>query len=227
MQRQNKENVYLFIPNLIGYGRVISAIIAFWVCFDSPLLFIFLYGVSAALDAVDGHAARHFNQSSRFGAVLDMVTDRCSTSCLIMVLGQFYPTYILVFLLLVALDITSHYAHLYSSLVNGSKSHKTIDPKKNPWLFLYYHNRAVLGGLCAGNEIFFVGLYLCHFFTGPFNILAVLTALSGVPMALKQAMNVVQLKQAAEDLVDFDLTERAAVDAARHERSNRTTAGNK
>lgn len=36
-----------------------------------------LYGISSLLDAVDGQAARALGQSSRFGAVLDMVTDRC------------------------------------------------------------------------------------------------------------------------------------------------------
>lgn len=35
-----------------------------------------LYTVSCLLDAVDGHAARALGQTSKFGAVLDMVTDR-------------------------------------------------------------------------------------------------------------------------------------------------------
>lgn len=35
------------------------------------------YCVSQLLDAVDGHAARYLGQASKFGAVLDMVTDRC------------------------------------------------------------------------------------------------------------------------------------------------------
>lgn len=35
-----------------------------------------LYGASSLLDAADGYAARALNQSSEFGAVLDMVTDR-------------------------------------------------------------------------------------------------------------------------------------------------------
>ena len=35
------------------------------------------YCISQLLDAVDGHAARYLGQASKFGAVLDMVTDRC------------------------------------------------------------------------------------------------------------------------------------------------------
>jgi hypothetical protein len=41
-----------------------------------------LYSISCLLDAADGWAARKYNQSSSFGAVLDMVTDRCCTVCL-------------------------------------------------------------------------------------------------------------------------------------------------
>lgn len=34
------------------------------------------YAISQLLDAADGHAARALGQASKFGAVLDMVTDR-------------------------------------------------------------------------------------------------------------------------------------------------------
>lgn len=39
-----------------------------------------LYGLSCLLDAVDGPVARALGQTSKFGAVLDMVTDRCAFS---------------------------------------------------------------------------------------------------------------------------------------------------
>lgn len=41
-----------------------------------PNVCTLLYGVSCLLDAVDGQAARALGQTSKFGAVLDMVTDR-------------------------------------------------------------------------------------------------------------------------------------------------------
>ncbi|RYR22669.1 hypothetical protein Ahy_B03g067974 isoform D [Arachis hypogaea] len=64
-------------------------------------------------DAVDGWAARKFNQVSTFGAVLDMVTDRISTACLLVVLSQVYKPG-LIFLSLLALDIASHWLQMYS-----------------------------------------------------------------------------------------------------------------
>ena len=41
-----------------------------------PKFCTFTYVVSCLLDAVDGHAARALGQTSRLGAILDMVTDR-------------------------------------------------------------------------------------------------------------------------------------------------------
>lgn len=39
-----------------------------------------LYTISCLLDALDGQAARALGQTSKFGSVLDMVTDRCVLS---------------------------------------------------------------------------------------------------------------------------------------------------
>src|SRR3989338_9881913 len=108
--------VYFFIPNLIGYTRIILAAVAFYYAERYYGVFFVCYGLSALMDELDGRFARKFNQCSRFGAVLDMVTDRSATSCLLMVLGHFYPTHMQWYLLCVALDVMSHYAHMYSTL---------------------------------------------------------------------------------------------------------------
>jgi CDP-diacylglycerol--inositol 3-phosphatidyltransferase len=151
--------------------------------------------------------------ATRFGAVLDMVTDRCSTSCLLMILSYFYRDYVLFFLPVVALDITSHYAHLYSSLARGLTSHKIVSKDQNFLLRIYYTNRKVLGALCIGNEAFFLGLYLCHFELGPvvmpgLHFFQLLTAFFAPLMLIKQLMNLIQLRQAAMDIVELDMRER-------------------
>ena len=63
---------------------------------------------------------------------------RCSTTCLIMVLCPFYPQYMFWLQLLVALNISSHWIQMYSSLIRGETSHKVTDPSANPILRLYY-----------------------------------------------------------------------------------------
>ena len=64
-----------------GYFRVATAIAAMYYSLTNWQLTAVLYAVSQGLDAVDGIVARHFNQCTKFGQVLDMLTDRC-VSCL-------------------------------------------------------------------------------------------------------------------------------------------------
>ena len=93
----------------------------------------FLYSISCLLDALDGMAARKFQQSTRFGAVLDMVTDRCATACLLAFLSTAKPAYSIIFQLLIALDFSSHYMHMYATLVMGGQgqSHKSVSSKNH------------------------------------------------------------------------------------------------
>ena len=105
-----------------------------------------LYSVSCLLDALDGYAARYFEQSTRFGAVLDMVTDRCTTACLLVFLSSAWPRWALLFQGLISLDLASHYIHMYATLVMGGteSSHKDVDKSRSWILNLYYTNKVRL-----------------------------------------------------------------------------------
>lgn len=90
------ENVFLFLPNIIGqsdilyaslfhaidtqehlgYTRVILAGLSLHFMSYHPKYCTILYCISQLLDAVDGQVARARGETSKFGAVLDMVTDR-------------------------------------------------------------------------------------------------------------------------------------------------------
>lgn len=171
----SNENIFLFIPNLIGYARIILAFISFYYMKDDYKKALICYFLSAFLDAFDGHAARAFNQSTKFGAILDQLTDRCGTMCLVMVLGLFYPRYMFFFQLINLIDIAGHWVHIWGSLLQGKTSHKFIDLSENKILRIYYTSRAVLFFMCFFNEVFYVSLYLCHFTSGPngeFNFLS-------------------------------------------------------
>lgn len=148
-----------------GYCRIVLAFASLYYMPLHPRTCSFLYSISCLLDAVDGHAARLFNQSTRFGAVLDMVTDRCTTSCLLVFLSSAFPRWAIVFQGLIALDFSSHYMHMYATLVVGGtdSSHKNIDKSKSWLLNLYYTNKTVLFIFCALNELFFIALYLLSF----------------------------------------------------------------
>lgn len=162
---ENKENIFLFVPNLIGYARVVLAVVSLLYMPLHPRRCSFLYSVSCLLDALDGYAARRWQQSTKFGAVLDMVTDRCTTTCLLVFLSTAKPGWSMVFQLLISLDFASHYMHMYATLAMGgsSQSHKNIDEKRSKIMHLYYTNKAVLFVCCALNEVFFIALYLLCF----------------------------------------------------------------
>ncbi|XP_046840721.1 CDP-diacylglycerol--inositol 3-phosphatidyltransferase-like [Xenia sp. Carnegie-2017] len=208
------ENVFLFVPNLIGYARIIFAFVSFHYMADRPILFFVLYLISSLLDAFDGHFARLLGQASKFGAMLDMLTDRCASACLILMLSNFYPTYRVVFQFLISLDISSHWLHMYSSLIKGDQTHKT---SSNFFLKLYYTSRPVLFIMCAGNELFLLFLYLLHFSNGPnvFEINATpiglwsLLAYINFPIFfVKQLISLLHLVTAAQDIVAYDVAER-------------------
>ena len=107
----------------------------------TPNVAVGCYLLSGLLDAFDGHAARYLNQGTKFGAMLDMLTDRCATMCLCVVLAIFYPKWALAFQLSMSLDMASHWLYMHSSMMKGSSSHKNIDLSGNPFLKIYYTSR--------------------------------------------------------------------------------------
>ncbi|EJU05448.1 hypothetical protein DACRYDRAFT_74661 [Dacryopinax primogenitus] len=183
-----RENVYLFVPNLIGYTRILLAALSLHFMPYHPRYCTVLYCLSCLLDAFDGMAARALNQSTKFGAVLDMVTDRCTTACLLCFLSSAYPSFATVFQFLITLDFSSHYMHMYSSLTTGSKSHKLVTSDVSWVLSVYYTSQTVLFICCAGNELFFVALYLMHF-----DHTAVLNASSPKPVIAYLSTQVINL----------------------------------
>ncbi|KAJ4410256.1 phosphatidylinositol synthase 1 (CDP-alcohol phosphatidyltransferase1) [Gnomoniopsis sp. IMI 355080] len=162
---EQKENIFLFAPNLIGYLRIVLAITSLYYMPLHPRTCSILYSISCLLDALDGYAARYYEQSTRFGAVLDMVTDRCTTSCLLVFLSSAFPRWAIIFQGLISLDFASHYIHMYTTLVMGGadQSHKQIDKNRSWILNLYYTNKIFLFICCAANELFFIALYLLSF----------------------------------------------------------------
>lgn len=203
------ENIFMFVPNLIGYGRIILAIISFYYMPTNHIVASWCYILSGFLDAFDGHAARHFNQSTRFGAMLDMLTDRCATMCLLATLCVFYPRWTFFFQMSMTIDIACHWIHLHTSLLKGSH-HKFVDGSGNPIMRIYYTNKPVLFIMCAGNELFYASLYLLHFTQGPFYIFSLMATVF-FPIAIgKLVIALVQGYLACLNLGTVDVTERAA-----------------
>jgi CDP-diacylglycerol--inositol 3-phosphatidyltransferase len=204
--------VFLFVPNLIGYLRFVFLFAVFPLYRNRPLLALICYGLSQVLDAFDGMAARYFKQSTRFGAVLDMVCDRASNGVMLAILAGLYPEWSWVFLGDIVLDLVSHWYQMYVSLLRG-QHHKE---SQSSWklLNLYYGNKKVLFTLVAGNEIFLIAAFIhanrqllglcqnCEYL----NLAAL--AIGLVLFLVKKLMSVIQLISASQKLAELDIADR-------------------
>lgn len=153
-----------FIPNLIGYGRFAFLFACpYFAHSDSHwIFFVICYAISQLLDAVDGNAARYFDQCSRFGAALDMVCDRACNALIFFTLATLYPEPFssFCFLLCFILDFGSHWLQFQSSAFVKSESHKGKNKKENWLVGLYYNNLTVFKITCIGAEVGAVMLFL-------------------------------------------------------------------
>lgn len=205
-------SVALYWPNLIDYLRIMLAVSAFGCADAYPLTAFILFVVSSILDQTDGWAARKFNQCSRFGAALDMTIDRAVTCGLIMLTGHYYPAFILSFIAMAILDLSSHFFYLYSSFLKGSTSHKNVHSNdvhpnnqsgRNIELVrFYYESRIFMGTLVLCTDLFLLFLFLyCKY---PIPLIRQMIIITSPVMIMKQVVHLAQLYQAALDIIEYD-----------------------
>lgn len=208
-------NIFLYIPNILDYLRVVFAIIAFYLAKTSPQIFIISYFFSFALDLFDGMAARYFNQKSKLGATLDMVIDRISTAGLLMVLSVLYIEKSHYFIFLMMLDVGSHWLQTHSGFMDVPEkgqllkdNHKSLEEKF--WILnFYYKNKYGLFTICLGAELFLLTLYYAHFNKFLFensNFIITLWIL-GIIYSIKQFISIIQVISASQRIARFDLME--------------------
>jgi CDP-diacylglycerol--inositol 3-phosphatidyltransferase len=221
-------NVLWFVPNMIGYTRVLMTLSGFFIMTAFPerwISGILLYLGSFVGDLVDGMVARQLHQTSSFGGVLDMITDRCSTTGLLYVLAAEYtamdeelplPFFRLTFLALLLLDIASHWCQMYSSLSVGAH-HKSEagNAGKNVlvrWFYAYYW---FFGYLCVGAEFTYILLYVRRHLDAVeaysfllSNVLNTVLAICIPGCIAKQCVNVMQLTSACHTIAQYDADQR-------------------
>eukprot|EP00271_Cylindrocystis_brebissonii_P005573 TRINITY_DN17683_c0_g1_i1.p1 TRINITY_DN17683_c0_g1~~TRINITY_DN17683_c0_g1_i1.p1 ORF type:complete len:222 (+),score=25.33 TRINITY_DN17683_c0_g1_i1:285-950(+) len=209
--------IYFYIPNIIGYARVIVNAVAFAYAFHDRIFFVALYFISFFCDYLDGRFAVWLNQKSTFGAVLDMVTDRMSTAGLLMLLSHLYPEQFGALFALLVLDIASHWLQTYSTFLTERSSHKDV-AEGDIWLLrLYYRSRLFMGYCCVGAEVLYLALVLLKDDNFRDNSTAeipglrfhdfvkILAWVACPGWAIKQIVNLVQMKSAADVCVRYDM----------------------
>lgn len=113
-------DVLLYYPNLVGYARVLFMILSFYFALSHWQLALTCYFLAFFGDVVDGYVARYFGQSSTYGGILDMVTDRVSTCGFLVILSQLYKDYLFVIVMLIVIDISSHWFHVMRLVIMGN-----------------------------------------------------------------------------------------------------------
>jgi CDP-diacylglycerol--inositol 3-phosphatidyltransferase len=195
-----QKNVYLYWPNLVDYARLVLWIIFLWVAFYHPITALVLYIILDNLDAVDGVLARKLNQVSKLGTALDFAIDRITIASLLLILAKLYPSLWLLFCLLMALDLGSHFIHLYSTSLSGAASHKKLEDHNSRLLERYYNHRVTLFSICFFYDAFLLAAFMFHFY--PNNAFTWIMVACFPGFFVKLVVHILQINAACRRLVN-------------------------
>jgi len=214
-------DVFFYVPQFVGYFRIVCTMVSIYyaiVAQDTGGTYhkraIVGYALSFAGDLVDGMAARKFDQSSHFGGVLDMVTDRCTTAGFIVVLTWLYTEPAVRFMLIsiLMLDVASHWMSMYSALKIGAH-HKSNENQKRQFFLVrwYYTSYPFFACCCVGAELTYMVAFAMKFnpigvFFYPFTHLQAFWIFAPF-CAVKNLVNLVQLASAAWTIAEADKEE--------------------
>lgn len=124
--------VALYIPNVMGYARIILSFIGLYLSSSRPVAAIWTWLFSASLDLFDGIVARALNQASSLGILIDIIADnilRCSVwiaACL----SRNDPLTSIVACLLISVEWTT----MLATQLSADNRHWKQDRQEDPWL---------------------------------------------------------------------------------------------
>lgn len=195
-------SVVWYVPNLVGYFRILFTIIASFLLFHNPLLAILLGFISQILDAADGSLARHLGQCSALGMILDYTVDRMFVGCWMIVLTALFPKCWFLFMFILSFDLVSHLFHMFASMQQGKNSHKEQDEHQGPLLKLYYSNKLFMFFICLLHDLWILAMVLYHFYPNNYDLVGIIIC---TPFVLfKGYIHLIQLISACRSLIHLD-----------------------
>lgn len=144
--------VWLYVPNVIDYVRVVLLGLSMHYFFTDMHQTLLFYGLSCSMDMIDGLSARLLDQESLLGGVMDMVTDRSTTICMLIHLARLYPHYQFLMGCALYLDILSHWMLMMATFQKSHSNHKQA-AFSNALLNMYYKNKPFLTIVCTCAEV--------------------------------------------------------------------------
>ncbi|XP_068747998.1 CDP-diacylglycerol--inositol 3-phosphatidyltransferase-like isoform X1 [Montipora capricornis] len=166
--------VHLFVPNLIGYARIVLNLLAFYFMLRKPYVTVVLHFTGGfLLDVVDGITARHLDQCSKFGDLLDMLVDRCGRIGMLMGLCVLYPQHLFAFQLVACLEIAGCWSNHYRCALL-SNQHQVFQKTRatDPWILKIFFQEPICSFAICGQDTCVAMCYLLHFSPGPTVTLA-------------------------------------------------------
>ena len=190
------------LPNSVGYLRLVLMFLGFCLAFSQPLISFFLISISAWLDMLDGWLARKFNRQTKLGWCFDMLLDRLLEAVFALLLALIFPHYFLLFVFLLALDLSSHFMIIHRTYLYQQASHKTINSA--PFLLSqYYSKRFVLTAAVIFYQNIFIFLYLYNYYPQQWMLIVMLICLPGA--LFKIWINIIQLFYSIKCIAQYDL----------------------
>ena len=113
-----KNEIVFYIPNMIDYTRIFLVVISAPIFSMYPDLWVGLYFSSYLLDALDGITARYFEQTSKYGAFLDMITDRMGYLSFTFLLVKHHSPLTNILIIWEIIDVASHWNATVVAAIN-------------------------------------------------------------------------------------------------------------
>ena len=113
-----KNDIAMYIPNIIDYARIFLVVISAPIFSVYPDLWVALYFTSYLLDALDGITARYFEQTSKYGSFLDMITDRMGYLSFTFLLVKQHSPLTNILIIWEIVDVASHWNATVVAAIN-------------------------------------------------------------------------------------------------------------
>lgn len=156
--------VFLLIPNLICYLRLVILLLFVFIIGICPWLGLIFMVSTVLLDGLDGMLARKLKQTSRLGHILDYTIDRVTVVLAVYVILYYCPQFYVILCFVILLDMSSHFFHLNASHLEGKNSHKAITESMPTLLKWYYGRKAILFFTCLFHDLFWTLILADHFY---------------------------------------------------------------
>eukprot|EP01066_Platyproteum_vivax_P016225 Platyproteum_vivax@DN7050_c0_g1_i1.p1 len=107
---------------------------------------------------------------------------------------------------MMALDMSSHWYHMYTSVLMGRTSHKKI-PASKPLLKMYYEVTGVMFVMHVSTEVFLLALYLYYrWLPSPVSTYILWVVYGSLPGTLaKMVVHINQLVDSSCELAELDV----------------------